>query len=182
MMQELANEVAETGLNIFPASARDAVRFIHPGPSFCSRRPGCFASGESDFGSGDLPRLGIRRKELADKLSAEAGEDLETRKTLAGIRPSVAVSEGYIIEFNDGSLDLPRVKTKKPEDNQEGAPATKAAAPAAEAELAMSAETISAPTTESAVEAAGPTPVENPIEVSETDPNRDSASPEAAAP
>ena len=66
---------------------------------------------------------GINRKQLAEQLAPAGAEpaDLErTRLTLASDLHWL-VSEGYVIEFNDGSLDLPR--TKPP-----AAPAAKAGA------------------------------------------------------
>src|SRR5206468_2589629 len=60
----------------------------------------------------------IRRKEIADKLLAESGEELETRKLALASDFRWLISEGYVIEFNDGALDLPRVKPKKAADEK----------------------------------------------------------------
>jgi hypothetical protein len=55
----------------------------------------------------------INRKQLFEKLIGDvATEDLEPRKlaTVSDLR--WLINEGYVIEFNDGSLDLPRGKAK----------------------------------------------------------------------
>jgi hypothetical protein len=97
---------------------------------------------------------GINRKQLAEQLTAAGGEsDLERAKlTLAGDLHWL-VSAGYIIEFNDTSLDLPRAK--------------QAAAPATEENSAMAPE---AKPTESitepqAMEGATNEPVADPVPV-----------------
>ncbi len=57
----------------------------------------------------------IHRKDLAEKLLAEfAGEELEARKLALASDLHWLIREGYVIEFNDGSLDLPRVKATNP--------------------------------------------------------------------
>jgi hypothetical protein len=54
---------------------------------------------------------GINRKELAEKLIVDlANEDAEQRKLALASDLHWLISEGYVIEFNDGSLDLPRGK------------------------------------------------------------------------
>jgi len=58
----------------------------------------------------------INRKELAEKLLVDlAGQDEERAKLALASDLRWLISEGYVIEFNDGSLDLPRVKAKPPE-------------------------------------------------------------------
>src|SRR5207249_2736622 len=57
--------------------------------------------------------VAINRKELFAKLITDsASEDAELRKLGFASDLRWLISEGYIIEFNDGSLDLPRVKPK----------------------------------------------------------------------
>jgi len=61
------------------------------------------------------PRIG--RKELADKLIIDlAGEDADRAKLALASNLLWLISAGHVIEFNDGSLDLPRAKAK-PKEN-----------------------------------------------------------------
>ena len=58
----------------------------------------------------------INRKDLADKVNVDlSGEEAEARKLALASDLHWLISEGYVIEFNDGSLDLPREKKPKPE-------------------------------------------------------------------
>jgi hypothetical protein len=55
----------------------------------------------------------INRKQLAEKLIVDlAPEEAESKKLALTSDLHWLISEGYVIEFNDGSLDLPRVKVK----------------------------------------------------------------------
>ncbi|HJT79800.1 MAG TPA: hypothetical protein VJ719_01275, partial [Chthoniobacterales bacterium] len=121
MMQELAKRFREAGLHIF--RHRRGMLFV----SSIRVRP--FVYDEQSVSPqvksilelvAASPR--IRRKEVADKLLAEAGSELEAKKLALASDLRWLISEGYVIEFNDGALDLPRVKTTgaKPEslDNQ----------------------------------------------------------------
>ena len=59
---------------------------------------------------------GINRKELAEKLVVDvAGEGVEHRKLALASDLRWLINEGYVIEFNDGSLDLQRAKPKPKE-------------------------------------------------------------------
>ena len=59
---------------------------------------------------------GINRKQLAEKLIVDLPpERSESRKLALASDLHWLISEGYVIEFNDGSLDLPRTKTKSVE-------------------------------------------------------------------
>src|SRR5207249_1534744 len=59
---------------------------------------------------------GINRKDLAEKLvSTLSTEDAESRKLALASDLSWLISEGHVIEFNDGWLDLPRAKPKPKE-------------------------------------------------------------------
>jgi len=115
MMQELAKRFRDTGLHIF--RHKRGMLFVSPirvrlfGHEEQSVSPSVKAILELIAGS---PR--IRRKEVADKLLAEAGEEMESRKLALASDLRWLLSEGYVIEFNDGALDLPRAKTKKPEE------------------------------------------------------------------
>jgi hypothetical protein len=50
-------------------------------------------------------------------------EDAESRKLAFASDLRWLINEGYVIEFNDGSLDLPRGKTKSRESVAADAPA-----------------------------------------------------------
>ena len=60
----------------------------------------------------------INRKDLAEKIIGPSpegeppSEGAEPRKLALASDLHWLISEGYVIEFNDGSLDLPRVKAK----------------------------------------------------------------------
>ena len=109
MMQELAKRFRDAGLHIF--RHRRGMLFV----SSIRVRP--FAHDDQGVSPQvkailDLvtasPR--VRRKEVADKLLADAGEDLEARRLALASDLRWLISEGYLIEFNDGALDLPRSK------------------------------------------------------------------------
>jgi hypothetical protein len=58
----------------------------------------------------------INRKQLFEKLIGNvATEHVEPRKLALVSDLRWLINEGYVIEFNDGSLDLPRGKAKPPE-------------------------------------------------------------------
>jgi hypothetical protein len=59
---------------------------------------------------------GINRKLLSEKLIGDgAMEDAEPRRLALASDLRWLINEGYVIEFNDGSLDLPRAKVS-PQD------------------------------------------------------------------
>jgi hypothetical protein len=115
MMAELANRLREAGLHIF--RHRKGMLFVSP----VRVRP--FAHEQASV-SGQVqavvesisanPR--VNRKDLAEKILAEvADEEMETRKLSLASDLKWLISEGYVIEFNDGSLDLPRSKARATE-------------------------------------------------------------------
>src|SRR5881296_1491460 len=112
MMQELSARFRQTGLNIF--RDRRGMLFVSP------IRPRRFVSGQacvSPSVRAILEAVGakpaINRKELFEKLITDPeSEDAEPRKFGLASDLRWLISEGYIIEFNDGSLDLPRAKAK----------------------------------------------------------------------
>jgi hypothetical protein len=56
----------------------------------------------------------MNRKQLFETLTANgASEDAEPRRLALASDLRWLISEGYLIEFNDGSLDRPRVKPKQ---------------------------------------------------------------------
>ena len=82
---------------------------------------------------------GTNRKDFAEKVLVDlSGEELETRKLSLASDLKWLISEGYVIEFNDNSLDLPRAKKKS-----ESAPN--------ETEIPVAAETATAETTEAEI-------------------------------
>jgi len=74
---------------------------------------------------GTSPRIG--RKELADKLIAGlTADEAERVKMALASDLRWLINEGYVIEFNDGSLDLPRAKAKAKESAEAATPEEKA--------------------------------------------------------
>jgi len=114
-MQELAARFREARLHVF--RHRRGMLFassIRPRP-FAGER-----AGVSPTVNAILEAIGtkpaINRKELFEKLIMDPpSEDAESRKLGLASDLHWLISEGYIIEFNDGSLDLPRAKPKPKE-------------------------------------------------------------------
>jgi hypothetical protein len=110
MMQELAAGLRQAGLNIF--RHRRGMLFVSP---IRARVFGHERTGVSPSINAILEKVaatpGINRKQLAGELTSAAGEGEGDRAklTLASDLHWL-ISEGYVIEFNDGSLDLPRAK------------------------------------------------------------------------
>jgi hypothetical protein len=112
MMQELSNKLREAGLQIF--RHRKGMLFVisvHVRP-FAHKESGVSPQIQAIL---QIVRVnaGIGRKELADKILIDIpAEDAEARKMALASDLHWLISEGYVIEFNDGSLDLPRAKVK----------------------------------------------------------------------
>src|SRR5207248_3206115 len=112
MMQELAARFRGAGLHVF--RHRRGMLFVS------SIYPRAFKHPENGVSAlvrtildtiGAAPRIG--RKELADKLIVDlTGEEAERAKLSLASDLRWLINEGYVIEFNDGSLDLPRTKVK----------------------------------------------------------------------
>ncbi len=167
MMQELSSRLRESGLHIF--RHRKGMLFVSP----IRNRP--FVHEEtsvSDHVRAILETVGanpkINRKDLAEKLlatgparpdgglvsqaaSAEGAaivppEESESRKLALASDLKWLISEGFVIEFNDGSLDLPRAKPKKAEPVPAESASVEAAAPAAnETSVTVEAAVLAAP-------------------------------------
>src|SRR2546423_13277025 len=62
----------------------------------------------------------INRKELAEKFIGPDTEVAEAEKTKLALASDLhwMIREGHVIEFNDGSLDLPRAKPPKKEASE----------------------------------------------------------------
>lgn len=111
MMQELAAGLRQAGLNIF--RHRRGMLFVSP---VRARVFGHERAGVSGSINAILEKVaatpGINRKQLAEHLSvadADAAAIERARMTLANDLHWL-IHEGYVIEFNDGTLDLPRAK------------------------------------------------------------------------
>ena len=111
MMQELAAGLRQAGLNIF--RHRKGMLFVSP---VRARVFGHESAGVSSSINAILEKVaatpGINRKQLAEQLAvadADASAAERAKMTLANDLHWL-IREGYVIEFNDGSLDLPRAK------------------------------------------------------------------------
>jgi len=112
MMQELASRFRQNGLHIF--RHRRGMLFVSP------IRVRAFVHEHSSVSSSVNAILeavsatvGINRKQLFEKVAGNgANEDAEPRRLAIAADLRWLISEGYVIEFNDGSFDLPRTKSK----------------------------------------------------------------------
>jgi len=112
MMQELASRFRQNGLQVF--RHRRGMLFVSP------IRVRAFVheqAGVSPSVNAILETLsgasGINRKQLFEKLlGASAMEDTEPSRLALASDLRWLINVGYVIEFNDGSLDLPRGKSK----------------------------------------------------------------------
>ena len=134
MMQELAAGLRQAGLNIF--RHRRGMLFVSP---VRARIFGHERAGVSPSINAILEKVaaapGINRKLLAEQLSpagAEAAELEKAKMTLASDLHWL-IGEGYVIEFNDGSLDLPRAKAPVAAPAEAGEKPAGADTPAAKA-------------------------------------------------
>lgn len=160
MMQELAARFREVDLHIF--RHRRGMLFVspvYPRP-FRHEETGVSPQVRTIFEAiVTQPRIG--RKELADKLIIDlTGEEVERAKLGLASDLLWLINAGYVIEFNDGSLDLPRAKTPKAEEKEE---TVEAAVPAAEQKENTDAA-ASAAEKEARVEAGAPPADEEPVE------------------
>lgn len=122
MMQELSAGLRQAGLNIF--RHRRGMLFVSP---IRARVFSHESAGVSASINAILEKVaatpGVNRKQLAEQLAPAGAEpaDLERAKLTLASDLRWLVSEGYVTEFNDGSLDLPR--TKPPVTNATEKPA-----------------------------------------------------------
>jgi hypothetical protein len=142
MMQELAAGLRQAGLNIF--RHRRGMLFVSP---VRARVFGHERAGVSTSINAILEKVekspGINRKQLAEQLAvadADAAAADRAKMTLANDLHWL-IHEGYVIEFNDGTLDLPRAKApavavpEKPAEPAETAPSLPSAEEAAKIEV-----------------------------------------------
>jgi hypothetical protein len=143
MIQELAGQFRQAGLHIF--RHRRGMLFVSPIRPRPLLQDGAAVSPSVNAIIETLqaaPR--ISRKELAEQLIGNAaGEDQERAKLALASDLHWLIHEGHVVEFNDGSLDLPRVKGKPVETAVQGEKDDPAATAKAEKELAGSTESRS---------------------------------------
>ena len=135
MMQELAGALRQAGLNVF--RHRRGMLFVSPIRlrSFKHELASVSASIAGILEAVTAtPR--ILRKELADKLIAAAPENTDVERLKLSLAADLKwlISSGYVIEFNDGSLDLPRVKVPNETKKDNASDGVVAAVSAAEPE------------------------------------------------
>jgi hypothetical protein len=126
VMQELASRFRQNGLHIF--RHRRGMLFVSP------IRVRAFVheqAGVSPLVNAILEAVsataGINRKQLFETLSGNgASEDAEPRRLALASDLRWLINEGYVLEFNDGSLDLPRTKSKEPRRSAEALAAASA--------------------------------------------------------
>src|SRR5213080_3950782 len=112
MMQELAGRFRHNGLHVF--RHRRGMLFVSPirTRAFVHEQAGVSRSVNAILEALAGAEV-INRKQLFEKLIGNvATEDVEPRKLALVSDLRWLISEGYVIEFNDGSLDLPRGKAK----------------------------------------------------------------------
>ena len=117
MMQELASRFRQNGLHIF--RHRRGMLFVS------TIRVRAFAhehSGVSALVNAILEAVsataGINRKQLFETLTGNgASEETEPRRMALASDLRWLINEGYVIEFNDGSLDRPRTRSKQPQQS-----------------------------------------------------------------
>ena len=115
MMQELAGRLRQNGLHVF--RHRRGMLFVSPirTRAFVHEQAGVSPSVNAILQALTGAAV-IHRKQLFEKLIGDlTAEDAEPRKLAFASDLRWLISEGYVIEFNDGSLDLPRGKAKPQE-------------------------------------------------------------------
>jgi hypothetical protein len=115
MMQELATRFRQNGLHIF--RHRRGMLFVSPVRvrAFVHEQAGVSPSVNAILAALSAG-AGISRKQLFQKLTGNgATEDAESRRLALASDLRWLINEGHVIEFNDGSLDLPRTKHRPQE-------------------------------------------------------------------
>jgi hypothetical protein len=127
MMQELAGRFRQSALHIF--RHRRGMLFVSPirVRPFVHEHAGVSASVNAILEAVSAA-AGSNGKQLFETLIGDgAKEDAEPRRMALAADLRWLINEGYVIEFNDGSLDLPRMK-HKPQKNVESSDAASASA------------------------------------------------------
>ena len=115
VMQELASRFRQNGLHIF--RHRRGMLFVSPirARAFVHEHAGVSPLVNSIL-EAVAATVGINRKQLFETLTGNgASEDAEPRRLALASDLRWLINEGYLIEFNDGSLDRPRMKSKQPQ-------------------------------------------------------------------
>jgi len=115
MMQELAGRFRENGLHIF--RHRRGMLFVSPirVRAFVHEQAGVSSSVNAIL-KALATTPGTNRKQLLETLIGDvAVEHAEPRRLALASDLRWLINEGYVIEFNDGSLDLPRAKASAQE-------------------------------------------------------------------
>ena len=118
MMQELANRFRQNALHIF--RHRRGMLFVSPirVRAFVHEEAGVSPSVNAILDAVSTT-AGINRKQLFETLTGNgASEDAEPRRLALASDLRWLINEGYLIEFNDGSLDRPRMKSKQPRSGE----------------------------------------------------------------
>ncbi|MGC1322168.1 MAG: hypothetical protein WA849_08300 [Candidatus Udaeobacter sp.] len=114
VMQELASRFRQNGLHIF--RHRRGMLFVSPIRirAFVHEQAGVSLLVNAILEAVSAT-AGINRKQLFETLTGNgASEDVEPRRLALASDLRWLINEGYLIEFNDGSLDRPRIKSKQP--------------------------------------------------------------------
>ena len=125
IMQELASRFRQNGLHVF--RHRRGMLFVSPirVRAFVHEEAGVSPSVNAILDAVSTT-AGINRKQLFETLTGNgASEDAEPRRLALASDLRWLINEGYLIEFNDGSLDRPRMKSKQSRSG-EGLAATRA--------------------------------------------------------
>jgi hypothetical protein len=115
MMQELATRFRQNELHIF--RHRRGMLFVSPVRvrPFVHEQAGV-AQSVNLILAAISASTGVTRKQLFQKLTGNGAiEDEESHRLALASDLRWLINEGHVIEFNDGSLDLPRVKTRPQE-------------------------------------------------------------------
>jgi hypothetical protein len=121
MMQELANRFRQSGLHVF--RHRRGMLFVSPiRPRALVQEHASVSASVNAIREALATAPGIHGKELLEKLIGEnASENAEPRRLALASDLRWLITEGYVIEFNDGSLDLPKAKPGPQENAAAGA-------------------------------------------------------------
>src|SRR5438094_6352190 len=114
IMQELASRLRQNGLHVF--RHRRGMLFVSPirVRAFVHEQAAVSPLVNAIFQAVSAT-AGINRKQLFETLTGNgASKDAEPRRLALASDLRWLISEGYVVEFNDGSLDLPRTKSKQP--------------------------------------------------------------------
>ena len=115
MMQELAARFRQNALNVF--RHRRGMLFVSQirVRAFVHEQAGVSSSVNAILEAVSATNA-INRKQLFGKLTGDgASEEAEAHRLALASDLRWLINEGYVIEFNDGSLDLPRMKSRPQE-------------------------------------------------------------------